>query len=495
MAADDTGVLYGSNVYNSIIYSRFDENKVKDFNSSTVTEEIVDIVSGYPWTIDPVLTSSKGGTIDVPHCYVIEYQQRYSSTITNLINSFSAAKSGVINTSEQIGDLVSKVSSLVKNLSSVGSSIMGGGGSSDSGGDSSGGTEPTPAPATPAASGDGGTGGTEGTQTPAGGTQTAAEGAESSTPAEGTQNQTPAATPTPADTSASSSSSSTPASQPVEGGGVNKTITDMTNDLKEFYEKHIGSKIANISNPIKDQTNKGKKHFMQPYSLLYDLKATGTRYCFPMVSEPPVIKTHNSYGDGQGDDSSILSVNSLFSNIGKLGEAIPAFGRDLGQINSFLSGTGGGGELFERTHVEKAKFFQFPSDTDTYSISFPLINTVTKNGVPTWQNNYKFIMLFSMKNMIFRKDNVAFYPPLFYDLVIPGTIRLPYSYVESIDVQPLGMVRILKADKIFEFTNDGVSVPVPDAWMVTIKFKSLIATSGNLVLSAFSDLPIVAESE
>lgn len=486
MAADDTGVLYGSNVYNSIIYSRFDENKVKDFNSSTVTEEIVDIVSSYPWTIDPILTSAKGGTVDVPHCYVIEYQQRYSSSITNLINSFSAAKSGIGNSVEQIGEIVSKVSSLVKNLSSVGSSVMGG--SSGSGGDSSGGTEPTPAAS-----------GTEGTQTPAasgsGGTQTAAEGTESSTPAEGTQNQTSTGTSTPADTSASSSSSSTTASQPVEGGNVNKTITDMTNDLKEFYEKHIGSKIANISNPIKDQTNKGKKHFMQPYSLLYDLKATGTRYCFPMVSEPPVIKAHNSYGDGQGDDSSILSVNSLFSNIGKLGEAIPAFGRDLGQINSFLSGTGGGGELFERTHVEKAKFFQFPSDTDTYSISFPLINTVTKNGKPTWQNNYKFIMLFSMKNMIFRKDNVAFYPPLFYDLVIPGTIRLPYSYVESIDVQPLGMVRILKADKIFEFTNDGVSVPVPDAWMVTIKFKSLIATSGNLVLSAFSDLPIVAESE
>lgn len=483
MAADDTGVLYGSNVYNSIIYSRFDENKVKDFNSSTVTEEIVDIVSGYPWTIDPVLTSGKGGTIDVPHCYVIEYQQRYSSSITNLINSFSAAKSGIGNSVEQIGDIVSKVSSLVKNLSSVGSSIMNGGGNSDSGGDNSGGSEPTPAAS--------GTQGTEGTQTPANGTQTTSEGAESSTPAEGTQNQTPAANPTPA----ASSSTPTTDSKPVEGGGVNKTITDMTNDLKEFYEKHIGSKIANISNPIKDQTNKGKKHFMQPYSLLYDLKATGTRYCFPMVSEPPVIKTHNSYGDGQGDDSSILSVNSLFSNIGKLGEAIPAFGRDLGQINSFLSGTGGGGELFERTHVEKAKFFQFPSDTDTYSISFPLINTVTKNGNPTWQNNYKFIMLFSMKNMIFRKDNVAFYPPLFYDLVIPGTIRLPYSYVESIDVQPLGMVRILKADKIFEFTNDGVSVPVPDAWMVTIKFKSLIATSGNLVLSAFSDLPIVAESD
>lgn len=456
MASDDTGVLYGSNVYNSIIYSRFDENKVKDFNSSQVTEEIVDIVSSYPWTIDPVLSSSKGGTIDVPHCYVIEYQQRYSSTITNLINSFSAAKSGIGNSVEQISDVVSKVSSLVKNLTSVGSAIMNGEGNNSSGqGDASSGTA---------------------------GTTTA-----------GTENaQGSGTTTTPI--SSSGTSKGTTENKPAEGGGVNKTITDMTNDLKEFYEKHIGSKIANITNPIKDHTNNGKKHFMQPYSLLYDLKATGTRYCFPMVSEPPVIKTHNSFGDGQGDDTSILSVNSLFSNIGKLGEAIPAFGRDLGQINSFLSGTGGGGELFERTHVEKAKFFQFPSETDTYSVSFPLINTVTKNDKPTWQDNYKFIMLFSMKNMIFRKDNVSFYPPLFYDLVIPGTIRLPYSYVESIDVQPLGMVRILKADKIFEFTNDGVSVPVPDAWMVTIKFKSLIATSGNLVLSAFSDLPIVAET-
>lgn len=464
MAADDTGVLYGSNVYNSIIYSRFDENKVKDFNSSQVTEEIVDIISNYPWTIDTILTSTKGGTIDVPHCYVIEYQQRYSSSITNLINSFSAAKSGIASTTDQISTVVSKVSSLVKNLTSIGSSIMGGGDGSD---------------------GDGGQ----------------SQGSEGSQPAAGQEGQAQAQTSgqdnaagTPAPAGEASGSSSSTDNKPVEGGGVNKTITDMTNDLKEFYEKHIGSKIANITNPIKDHTKNGKTHFMQPYSLLYDLKATGTRYCFPMVSEPPVIKTHNSFGDGQGDDSSILSVNSLFSNIGKLGEVIPAFGRDLAQINSFLSGTGGGGELFERTHVEKAKFFQFPSETDTYSVSFPLINTVTKNGNPTWQDNYKFIMLFSMKNMIFRKDNVSFYPPLFYDLVIPGTIRLPYSYVESIDVQPLGMVRILKADKIFEFTNDGVSVPVPEAWMVTIKFKSLIATSGNLVLSAFSDLPIVAES-
>lgn len=31
------------------------------------------------------------------------------------------------------------------------------------------------------------------------------------------------------------------------------------------------------------------------------------------------------------------------------------------------------------------------------------------------------------------------------------------------------------------------SVPVPEAWVVTITFKSLLATSANLVLSALDD--------
>jgi hypothetical protein len=47
---------------------------------------------------------------------------------------------------------------------------------------------------------------------------------------------------------------------------------------------------------------------------------------------------------------------------------------------------------------------------------------------------------------------------------------------------------------MFTFTNEDISIPVPEAWMVTIKFKSLIATSGNLVLSAFADTPVIAAS-
>mgnify|MGYP003298549632 CR=1 FL=1 len=94
------------------------------------------------------------------------------------------------------------------------------------------------------------------------------------------------------------------------------------------------------------------------------------------------------------------------------------------------------GNLWERTNVEKAKFFQYPQQTETYTITFPLINTVkTKaTGTPVWIKNYKFILLFAMRNMIFRKDNTSFYPPLFYDLTITGVIRQPFTYVESLNV-------------------------------------------------------------
>lgn len=513
-AADDTGVLYGSNAYNGIIFSRFDKNEVKDFNSTTRTSELVDIVSDYYWTIDKISKSADGGVIDVPHCYVVEYQQRYSSTITNLINSIVAAKNGISQTAGSVSDVISKVSALVKNLTDVGSQAVGNMQSSES---SSSSTDAAPATTeTSAQTQTGGDNSQTSTSTPTGGdnSQTSTttpttpektrgitrEGESTSGSSNTSTNNTTTTTPT---TNTATNTASTTATNTTtntttntnnsSGGTVNSAITEMAKQLKDFYENHIGSKISNINNPVKDATTDGKKHYMQPYSLLYDLKATGTKYCFPMISEPPVLKAHNSFGDSQGDDTSILSLNSLFSNLSSLGNSIPAFGRDLAQINGFLSGSNSG-ELFERTHVEKAKFFQFPTDTDTYSVSFPLFNTVKDGNEPAWKKNYRFIVLFCMKNMIFRKDNVSFYPPLFYDLIIPGVIRQPYSYVEAIDIQPLGMVRIVKGENIFSFCNEQISIPVPEAWMVTIKFKSLIATSANLVLSGFTDVPTIAKS-
>ena len=46
----------------------------------------------------------------------------------------------------------------------------------------------------------------------------------------------------------------------------------------------------------------------------------------------------------------------------------------------------------------------------------------------------------------------------------------------------------------FTDQTNKLSIPVPEAWVVTIKFKSLLATSANLVLSGLNDLPIVTSN-
>jgi hypothetical protein len=76
-----------------------------------------------------------------------------------------------------------------------------------------------------------------------------------------------------------------------------------------------------------------------------------------MLSEPPRLNVKNSFTDTEGDSSN-LSANSLFTFINTMSNALVNISRDLEQFSTFLGGgdvTSGG--LFERTHIEKAKFF------------------------------------------------------------------------------------------------------------------------------------------
>ena len=60
------------------------------------------------------------------------------------------------------------------------------------------------------------------------------------------------------------------------------------------------------------------------------------------------------------------------------------------------------------------------------------------------------------------------------------------------------MIRMMKLDSLpIKNPSTGkvqteIAVNVPDAWIVSIKFKSLIADSANLYLSSMFDLPIKA---
>ena len=102
--------------------------------------------------------------------------------------------------------------------------------------------------------------------------------------------------------------------------------------------------------------------YLKPYSLLYWLSATDKRYTFPMISELPKHKLNNAFGDNNGD-SSIFSANSLISSISNFASEVPSAIRDIVEL--------GGGKRnapFSGAFVEKAKFFQYPQETEEYTI-------------------------------------------------------------------------------------------------------------------------------
>lgn len=368
------------------------------------------ILSDYPWTMNHFVKKENDSfgngnllTAPVPHCYLVQFKQKYSSNITNYINTLVAAAGALTDDStvEAMTNVTSKVGDLLASLlSAVGL-------------------------------GDEETG-------------------------------------------------------KAIGDTVNKVVTTGTNVLADL----IGFLGANGAGAV--ENNIRTSNLLRPYSLLYWLEPTHKRYVFPMISQPPVNKVHNDFGDKKQQDSSGLMNNSFINKITGFTEMIPGLVRDFKDLSHLIGS--GGSHTYELSQVEKSKFFNYPTNTEQYSITFPLYNTIRpKSGnQPVWKQNYKFILLFTLRNMIFRRDNSSFFPPLFYDLIIPGVIRQPFTYVSDINVKPVGVIRMLSIDNPLSFldSNTKLSVAVPQVWVVTIKVKSLLATSANMVLSGLSELSI-----
>lgn len=383
--------------------------------------DICSIVDNYPWTIDTFskIKATNGSSFTtsspIPYCYLVEYRQKYSSNITNFINTLVSAVASLTDKATQ--DAVTKVSNKIGSLfNSLVSAVTG----------QAGDAKPQ------------------------------------------NNNSEPLAT---------------------------KAYKGLSSGLAQLLGYVAGGSVADIagSGPV------GSSKFLKPYSLLYALNRTAKRFVFPMLSQPPLNKVINDYGDKQGDDS-VLSNNGFLNWINETASGIVSFTRDFRDMANII------GESTQvdvkLSQVEKAKFFQYPTATEEYTISFPLLNTVknpTPNGEPYWKRNYKFILYFTLRNMIYRRDNTSFYPPLFYDLIIPGVIRQPFCYINGFNVKPLGMVRMMNIENpLASLTNvekASIAVAVPEAWIVTIKVKSLLATSANMVLSGFTDLSIQSSAQ
>lgn len=419
-------------------------------NNKSDAKEIVDVVSEYGWMNNTTNKNTSSDFIkhnNIPYCYAVEYRQLYNASISNIILSFlglaysaKGAASGVYNLAgSAIDGIINLSSPLVKLIS---------GAFSD---DNSNSNKSTTLPPQ------------DGGQTT--GEKNTSEGKESW----------------------------------LDKAG--RTINSWANKGDEYFRGAM-EKVAYLDSRGPIATGR-KSGLLNPYRMMYILSKTDKQYCFPMLDKSASsYKVSNKMDEADGGQGSRLLGNRFFGMVANLAQTVLGIAQDINQIAPFFQSAIGNADNIKsmrQYHIERSKFFSFPTDGEDIEVSFILFNTVKKN---IWKKHFNFIFGFVLRNLPFKHDLVSYYPPLFYDVIVPGVKRCPYCYVERIDVSPLGLMRNMSVSSedigLPNLTNGGgkmnYTVNVPEAWQVKIVFKSLIATSGNQILSGFVDMPIQASS-
>lgn len=224
--------------------------------------------------------------------------------------------------------------------------------------------------------------------------------------------------------------------------------------------------------------------FLKPWRWLYFTKETNKKFVFPMLKANDLHKVTNQWGNGE-------SAGRFAGFFDKISELLKQGSETAKGIRDFAYFFPAEGESrsYENLEIEKAMGYQYSTQGGPDAkVEFVLYNTTKKDS---WKKNFRFILLFAMRNMAFRTSIYSYKAPLLYDIIIPGVKHLPMCYVASFDVTALGHVRNITTDNIIsEIVDDAASttalVPVPEAWQIGITFKCMIPNTANLILDLAS---------
>lgn len=239
-------------------------------------------------------------------------------------------------------------------------------------------------------------------------------------------------------------------------GSGKKTTSDFNNTISSLTKK-----IEKIASNKEDKALLNTD-YLKSYIGIYLTKATEFRYVLPYFNNS-FIGLNNTWGAQAQQPTFIAStlVNQVMEGVDKAANV----------ANILQPGT----------FIEKPKYFQYPTEGESITVSFPLLNTHNphNNAIP-YQQNYELLWILAYQNKPYRTSFSRIIPPKIYTLTIPGVKYMPYSYISNMSVDFQGTVRNLDVTLP---SGDVVSAPIPDAYIVTITFTSLIADIGNMLVT------------
>jgi len=253
----------------------------------------------------------------------------------------------------------------------------------------------------------------------------------------------------------------------------------------------VVGKLVNDITSLKDENQVMDSKLLKAYKNLYLTQDTGWRYILPYFNN-----YNNDVSNTFGGDTTMPTLGILRATT----EGVAAFQEAVAALANPAT----------FSFAERAKFYSYPEQGDEISVEFPLINT----GAATYEDvkaNWQFLFLLLYQNKPGRITKNVIEPPVLYQIEIPGQKFMPFGYISSITVDFKGSRRTLEIDipvqeqyfsenpllnktnlmnsnrvidpKNFSTTKK-ITTIIPDAYMVKINLKGLVADSRNFMAAA-----------
>lgn len=228
-----------------------------------------------------------------------------------------------------------------------------------------------------------------------------------------------------------------------------KTLSDLKDKLKKLIDNTEDVALLD-------------KDTLKSYIGIYLTTATGFKYVLPYFSD-------SMFNVGTSWAETAQNVNFYAS--GAVNTMMASVDSAASSLNILQPGT----------FIEKPKYFQYPAEGESITVTFPLLNThKLHSDILPYQQNYELLWILAYQNKPYRTSFSRIIPPKIYTLCIPGIKYMPYCYISSMTIDFQGTRRNLSVTLP---TGKTIQAPIPDAYVVTITFTSLLADIANMMVT------------
>lgn len=242
---------------------------------------------------------------------------------------------------------------------------------------------------------------------------------------------------------------------------------------------------------------------LDPYIGLYAIEPTGWVYAMPYLGAGNMVSPSNSWGESTQLKEALGKIMGAFSftpgkdaapsTTAPAGAGTTGTGAKIGlNVMDLVKGArdiglGAGGGLITK---EIPKSFT-GTDSDSIDVSFVLLNTYSFEDI---RRNWEFCFLFTYQNLANRKGINLLDPPSVYRVLIPGYKQLPIGWITRLNIENIGMTRLVDIVNDEPVTGDSVGPNVkmiPEAYKVSFTLQCGLLNARNLFSFAENPTKVV----